>query len=261
MNFDSSGHDNVRLFTKMICVDTRARDPTQSDNDFDIVIPRITNVVSISLQSAEVSNRLYDINTDNNVLDFHVNVAASVAAIVPAGVYNGTELASALQIAIDAVSLLPPGTIPVTFDSKTNRITFSVTGGNTLVLEAGTGSNLATSIYTAIGFDATDITGITTSQTGQNTVQLKEGEHYIYLNLATLGSMESTDYDTDIFAKLVTDDLNKFKHFISVPKTYSVTSPLPSLSTLHVQFKRRDGSLYNLRNDPASFTLQVKYVQ
>ena len=248
----------ARTYNKVLCIDSRSRRTNDADNSYQVEFERISNVTKIELLSAEVSNRLYAIDATNNAIDFTYN-AGLQAVTVAAGTYNGTELAAAMQAAMVAAS--GAGTVTVTFNEVTNKMTFA-SFTQTTVLHAGTGANIATGIWEAIGFDATDITILAAAAfTGQNTVQLKEGEHYIFLCLDGYGSMESSDNISNIFAKLVTDDLNKFKEFYSIAKTYSASSPLPSLQSLNVSFRRRDGSLYKMRNEPSSFSLLVSYVQ
>lgn len=246
-----------RLHTHMLCVDNRSRDSGQADNSFVLTTQRLLNVVAVRVESAEVPNRLFDVDATNNDFDIQVNAGPIRNLSVAAGSYNGTTLAAALQAAIEAVD---PGTMTVSFDAKTNYITFNRVGGNTFSLLVGTGANIATGIWETLGFsDATDRTTVTTA-TGDITVQLRADEHYVYLRLDGLGSVETSDSHSDIMAKLSTDDVSKFSRVYSVAKTYGEDSPLPSLSRLRISLVRRDGSLYRLRSSPFSFTLAIDYM-
>jgi hypothetical protein len=250
----------TRLYTQMLCVSNHSKRTADADNNFRVDFPRFTKVTKIELMSVEIPNRLYDIDATSNAIDFTIT-STTYAATVPAGIYNGTELAVAMNVAMDALSVpgFVTGTVIVSFDKATNKFTFTVTG-ETLTIHAGTGATAATGIWAAIGFNATDVT-TTTIAIAQNTSQLREGENFVYLSLANLGSIESTDGETDVFAKVITDDLVRFNSYVCTPKTYSIASPLPSLSTIHTRVVRRDGTLYNLRDTPMSYTLQITYVQ
>lgn len=252
---------HTRVHSTVICVDNRSR-VSGSENRFKVDFPRLTNIVSIDVIGAEVPNTLFSVNATNNLLDIIINATPFDAIAVPIGMYNATTLAAALQSEIDtAVSPpFPSGTVLVTADTRTNNMTFTITGGNTLDLLAASGISASNSIWATIGFNATDITGIAVNQIGQQTIQLKADENYIYLCIEGMGSIFSTDDEHDIFCKLVTDDLTKFKQVYSIAKTYSSRSPLPSMQSANIALKRRDGSLYQLRGSPMSFSLEIMYM-
>jgi 3D (Asp-Asp-Asp) domain-containing protein len=251
------------VFTKAISIDSRSRDTWENDNDFQINIERLKNVISIEIITAEITNSLYDITAANNILDFRIN-ATLYSATVAAGTYTGTELATAITSAMFAqyTGVFPLDTIVVTYNEKTNFMIFTVTT-HTMDLLAATGTDVATGMWPALGFAATDLTALAagTAQSGDATTQLKTGENYLYIRLDNLGSISSSDTDDDIFAKVALDDLSTFREVMCIPKTYSKYSPLPSLSSLKVSLLRRDTSLYVLRTNPWSFTLQIKYIQ
>jgi hypothetical protein len=249
--------EESRLFTVALSVDSRSRTATDSDNDFTVDFARLKNIVRIQLETVEVPNTLYAIDGAGNVLDFEID-SVVFATTITAGTYNGTELAALIQAGMRAAAT--NGTIVCTFDEKTNFFTFSITT-NTFDLLAATGTSIATGIWAAIGFDAVDFNLISTSVQGQNTAQIKTGENYLLLSLKGYGSLMTTDMDDDVFAKLSMDDIATFRELISIPKTYSASSPLPYLSCFNVKLKRRDGTYYNLRNHPWSFTLSIEYLQ
>jgi hypothetical protein len=246
--------------TKIVVVDNRSRATGYAPNDFAIDIVPVHNVIKIELIQAHVSNRLYDIDSYNNVIDFMINGVTYVTA-VPFAVYTCTELAVAMVTAMEAVYMSnhPSGTIPVTYDEKTNFLTFSANGGVTLQLLSSTGANVINGIWDAIGFDAID-TSTTTSQRGRYTMQIKEGDNHILLCIENIGNVETSDNIDDVFAVIATNDNADFERIHTVPKCYSVSSPLRSVSKLVIKYRRRDGSLYNMRTSPCAFSLLFTYL-
>jgi hypothetical protein len=242
-----------RLYSKALSIDSRSRESGQNDNSFFSSFERFTNVVGIELISVELPNTLFDVDSSHNIIDF--NYAGVKATTVTAGSYSGSQLADLLTTGMTATAGNP---ITVTFDEKTNKMTIA---GTTISLLAGTGANLASSIYTLLGFDAIDIASYTGIQEAHNTMQLRIGENYVYLILDGIGNMASADFDEDIFGKVSIDnDLATLRDFVSVPKVYSKGSPLPVLQHLQVSLRRRDTSLYELRTNPFSFTLKITYI-
>jgi hypothetical protein len=240
-------YKNSRVHMTTVCIDSRSR-TNGTDNNFKTTFQRFSNVVNIKMVSAEVPNTLYAINANNNQLDIIVDAQPYNGIVVPVGSYNGTTLASTIQTVVRAAMIgLHSNEVVVTFDISTNYLTFAVQNGSTLTLLAATGANIATGIWKAIGFSALDIlTIVNGSQRAQATLQLREDDSYIFIRLRDYGSMSSSDGEGDIFAKLVSDDVNKFKQIYTIDKSYSYSSPLHNLNEFEVILVRRDRTLYNL---------------
>jgi hypothetical protein len=240
--------------TSGLCLDNRSR-TSGTGSDFTITFPRFTNITHIRLIGAEIPNTLFEIETGRNMID--INIDSVLHAItIPNGKYSGTTLAKQIGVSIDLVSA-SPGTVSLSFDEKDNVITFIVTT-STLDILASTGVNKSSGMWSAIGFDNVDIVGLTnTQQKAQKTVQLRSGDSYIFIKFHKLGGMISSDGEDDIMAKIVSDDVSRFKEVYSVCKQYSNQSPLPTLSQLHISIVRRDGSSYNLYDSPMSLTVSI----
>jgi hypothetical protein len=240
--------------TSGLCIDNRSR-ASGTGSDFIVTFPRFTNVTHIRVIGAEIPNTLFEIETGRNMID--VNIDSILYAItIPNGKYTGITLAAQISSSIDLVSA-SPGTVSLSFNEKNNIITFIVTT-STLNILAATGVNRSNGLWSTIGFDNVDIVGITsTQQTAQNTVQLRSGDPYVFIKFHTLGGMISSDGEDDIMAKVVSDDVSRFKEVYSVCKQYSNQSPLPTLKQLHISIVRRDGSTYNLYNNSFSLTVSI----
>jgi hypothetical protein len=207
--------------------------------------------------SAEIPNTLFEIETGRNMIDINID-STLYAVTIPNGKYTGLALAAQINISIDLVSASPLS-VSAVFDIQTNFMTFFVTT-STLDILASTGVNRSQSFWSAIGFDAVDILGITnTEQKAPNTVQLRSEDPYIFIKFHRLGGMISSDGEDDIMVKLVSDDVSRFKEVYSVCKQYSHQSPLPAFQHLHISIVRRDGSLYELRGSPMSITVAITH--
>lgn len=259
---DENKGDYTRIHRTMVLFDSRHREAGDADNSFHASFERIPNVVGISLESAEIPNTLFEVTASNNQVDLVVNGNPYNGITVPVATYNGTSLALALQTAIEA-AIVPPepaGAVTVSFDEARNYLTITATGANTLSLLAATGVNVATGIWETLGFPATDVPAFNGSLEAPNTLQLRDTENYVYLCFEGLGTMFSLAGERDVFAKVVTDDLNKFTNIHSVEKTYSFSSPLPHIRRIKVMVVRADGTRYNLRGFPMSFSLKITYL-
>jgi hypothetical protein len=141
----------------------------------------------VSLEEFRTINSVYPINSTNNTFVFRENSGVvDHVATVPAGSYNGTQIASALQTAMNSATPAPANTYTVSFNSITYKINITTTLPNTYSVGA------ASTILNKIGFvpDATFLTG----RTGLFLVRL-DGTSYIDIvtsipcsNVATNGT-------------------------------------------------------------------------
>ena len=88
-------------------------------------------------------------------------------------------------------------------------------------------------------------------------------DFYVYVGLETYGSMESNEGLCDIFAKVSIDGKDaKYTNVTTVGKIYDTLSPLPSLSSLRIWIKNREGDLvlFATPGSPNSFTIMITYL-
>jgi len=254
---------------QLISIDSRSRDAVHAANEYKVKFDRIRNVVSIKLVSAIIHNTLVDIDATNNTLDFDITYNTpdgayvsgySYTIIVPIGAYSGMELQAAMQSAINNVTAL----ITVTFSERENRFSFAVDAPHELRLLGATGASLPVTMLPVIGFPLADISTLGTI-VAPIPSQLRVCEDYLLVHLSTnnveLGNMSTSDGIVNAFAKITTDSFtDQFNLVQSVPRVYSTDSPLPNLMDIGVRIVRRDGSKYDNRHKPNSFTLDIAYL-
>ena len=97
--------------------------PADSTFIFGELLPdQITNVACY-LESASIPVTVHTFTSANNAMSFYENLGAvQKDAVIPFGTYSGTELASALQIAMNAVAV---NTYTVSYSSVTKKMTIS----------------------------------------------------------------------------------------------------------------------------------------
>lgn len=123
----------------------------------------------VSLESMKFINSVYPINSTNNTFVFRENSGVvDFTATVSAGSYTGTDMASALQTAMNASGAA--NTYTVTFSSTTYKITISANGVNTFNIQS------SSTILAKIGFASTST--FSNSKTGSYLVRL-DGTSYI----------------------------------------------------------------------------------
>lgn len=93
----------------------------------------------------------------NDKLNFNIG-AGEVTATLTAGTYTPTTLAAEIVTRMNAAAA---GTYTCTFSRSTGKWTITKSAG-TLSLLAATGTNVATGVWSSIGFSATDRTGALT---------------------------------------------------------------------------------------------------
>lgn len=113
------------------------------------------------------------VSAANNKIDF-TEGGGALAATVASGEYShdGTTDYGGLSTAIKtALQSAGAGTYTVTYDNDTDKFTIVKSAG-TFTLKFSTGTNVATSIHTSLGFNTTDLTGSLT-YTAQNALALR----------------------------------------------------------------------------------------
>ena len=141
----------------------------------------------LSLEQMKLVNGVYPINSTNNRFVFRENSGAvDHVATVPAGAYNGNQMAAALQTAMNAATPAPANTYTVSFNTITFKLTITTLLPFTYSVEAGS------TILPKIGFVVD--TSFLTGRTGLFLVRL-DGTQYIdvctsipCMNIATNGT-------------------------------------------------------------------------
>jgi hypothetical protein len=116
-------------------------------------VERISNVKNIKIQNAIIPLSFYNINSNNNILIFNDGVART--ANLTLGMYTANQLATMIQVAMNAISTL---VFTVTYSSITQKFTFATTSNFSLLFTTPTTSILPD----MLGFTKTIFTGAST---------------------------------------------------------------------------------------------------
>lgn len=260
-----------RIIPTIVTVDSRDKDPTQTDNNYRIAIDEIKDVVSIELTDAQIPISEYVVNETNNLLYFEETNGVSLVAVITPGNYSPSELATEIETQMNAVGS-STYTVPVDMLQNKFIINSDGSGGSgifNLLFDGGTVPigferektvYLPRSIGEVIGFAPADLTGSLT-YTGQYTYNLK-GEKYILLYVREAELLKTRDSNVkNAFAKIVLDrplgetkfySRNTDNQFI---KYYS--PPIGRLAYFTIEFKKQNGDYYNFNGQYNSLTFEV----
>lgn len=231
-------------------------------NDFTVYLKTpLLNVCAIKLISTITPNTQYVINASNNVIDFisrvlpgPVDTAYSVT-IAP-GTYTATELANAINSAMNTALGAPFGTIfTATYITYFTKMRIDRIDGNQFILQFGTGPNASRSLAPLIGFLPVD-TAASTSLTGDQPVALM-GDPFLYVTIKDIGTLINEPYK-DVFAKILLNVPPKsicYDSFASNAKIYR--SPLTKLERFDVKYLTVKGDLYDFNSFDNSMILEV----
>lgn len=121
----------------------------------------------MALSTFSIFYKTIEIDSTNNLLNFSEG-GPEITATITAGLYSPTDLATAIQTAMNVVGGL---TYSITFNRSTRTITISA--GSNFELLASSGSQVASGPWVIMGYSATDLTGAS-SYTGDS----EAGEEY-----------------------------------------------------------------------------------
>jgi hypothetical protein len=232
------------------------------DNSFKARFPTIHQIKRIRLVSTEVPQTEYVISAENknNMLDWSEETTPGTYSVtIPDGNYTGTTLAekiAALMTASDSSQ-----TYAGTFNQDTAQISITEGGGAQWTLLISSGDNAASGIYYEAGFDSTtDVVSSAAGVVTSDAIVRLAGENFIYLCINGIGVLKTTDGVGSVFAKLLfAGDPGSivFNTYVSQETYYA--QALQKLGELDISFRKRDGSLYDFKKVPVSFTLEIEH--
>ena len=259
-------------------VDSRDRDQTlyPSPSEYRLSTAEYRDVVSISLEGAEIPITDYIINAYNNLIYFQEETDITQIASIPFGNYTVDELATEIENVMNSISANSI-TYTVTSDPITSKYTISSSATMPFLfnlvffggLESCPSINeincknepvyIENSVGPVIGFDKKNLTG-SLSYTGQFVFNLA-GEKYIVMFINEQADVIEANKSSvhKAFAKITINvpqgsvnfynnvDNRYIKHF----------SPPIKLSNLSVKFQTYNGNLYNFNGQEHSFTLKI----
>lgn len=101
-----------------------------SDLIYNLNLPGGSRNLLLSVQSFSCANLVYPINSRNNKIYFKENAGATLTAVIPEGNYDGANILTAIQTAMDLAGAL---TYTITLNPITKKLTISATGNVQLV--------------------------------------------------------------------------------------------------------------------------------
>lgn len=167
--------------------------------------PRLDRITEAHLISASIPNVFPNVSAakGNNTFQATATIAGAISIVLDDGFYSTSTLSAKLKALIDPI--IAPSTVAVTQDSVTQKVTFTITGAETIsYLSEGSGSTLAP--FIGIISDSAVLGTYTT-----DTPPALNGETMFYIHSRELAS-NSTYLPT-------TQNVTDVNGFISIPVT------------------------------------------
>jgi hypothetical protein len=224
--------------------------------------PRLDRITEVHLISASIPNVFPSISAAKGNQTFQATgtVAGAINIVVPDGFWTTANLISYLETEINTV--IAPSTVAITQDVNTQKLTFTITGAETIVyLSEGSGSSLAP--YIGILADSAPLAAYTT-----DTPPALNGETMFYIHSADM-SQNST------YLSQASGNILDVNGFVSIPVTvpfgayqnYQPTEALDravygragrSLRSVRITLRGNGGRLLSELTDNYEMVLVVK---
>jgi len=267
-----------KIIPHIYVVDSRDRDESvyPDPNSYRIRTPEYKDVVSISLEDAQIPITGYVINENNNMLYFQEEMDITQIAEIPIGNYDSDELATAIEDALNATSANGI-TYSVVNDTLTSK--YIITSGAVLPfifnllffggLESFSSVNepnknseaiyIDNSMGPVIGFDKKNYTG-SLSYSSKFVYNLA-GEKYIIMYIEEADMIEANQSSIHRgFAKITLNaPFGSIKFYDNKDRIYEkfFSPTIGKLSNLTIKFRTYNGDLYNFNGQDHSFTLKI----
>lgn len=281
-----------RKVRKTLIIDSRDRQFTAESHpgQYTVTLPAVyQNIYSVTLKTIELPFSFYNFTAcaNNVTLTFTDPDHGTLTTTIPDGNYTSTQLAAAVQTAMNEV--VPTNLYTVTYSSNSNDITITRSGTDTFTLYAGnpnpTSANCGNAVqynyntwYSLpyfLGFEQSETPlasvsdGTNTSLVGGFSVNPAPAT-YVLMEIANLNKIDETAIDNKksgrvdgSFAKIpITVNTGDFVFLSDTgtnPLNQSVyTPPISKLSQLQIKFRHHDGRIINFNGVEHSFTLQLE---
>jgi hypothetical protein len=275
-----------RKVCKTLLVDSRDRNPLQTQSSYSVTLPKTyESVYSVTLRSAEIPKSWYGFSAaaGNTSISVTVSGPTTKTITIPDGNYTGTTLAAALQAAlVNASTGFGAGTFTVAYSTTTGLITITkATGDFTLNLASQTQTKAGQVVPSTatwwglgyfLGFNKIDYTSSSSSLSGVFATQV-EPFNYILMELDFINKEDETAIDNrmsgrvdGVFAKIPTQPASSgsiiyFREWCCPMNKSVMYPPLSQLRTLNIKFRFHDGTLINFNNAEHSFTLEFELLE
>jgi hypothetical protein len=236
---------------------SRANRSGTSPNSYIATFPDLSNVYALQVVSAEIPNAQYQLNQYNNAIDVSVNSSPTQTVTITPGNYSVTDLASAVQTALQQIDV----NFAVLFSATTDRLRITHST-DSFVLVFASGPSWATTAAGVLGFskDAdfySVLTGGLYVAQAPYIVQL-QGDAYVNLCMQGIGTIGNTEGIPDVAAKVVFPTATRMASLRSlIAPVIRFEAVLGVFRAIHVCLTRPDGTLYDCNNMDHSFTIQV----
>lgn len=236
---------------------SRANRSGTSPNNYISTFGDLSDVFAIQIISAEIPNGQYQVNQYNSALDVSINGAAAQTTYIGVGNYSVTDLALAVQSALQDLDI----NFTVSFSSITDRLQIEHAILPFALLFAS-GPSRQFGSASLIGFSKdfdfeSKVSGLLNVAIAPYIVQL-QGDPYVYICLQGIGTIGNSEGIPDVAAKVVFPTATRTASLNSlVAPIIKFDAVLGIFRSLHVSLCRPDGTLYDCNNMDHSFTLQV----
>jgi len=222
---------------------------TGSANNFTYQLGVLSKFDKIALLAASIPNTLYNVTAVNNTI--YWNDGSARTATVPAGYYNATELAIAMNTAMDLVGTAGPFT--VTFSPITGKMTIG--GTNAFTLTTGNATN---AIWPATGF-STGATGTySTGFVGNQLVDLNSVPA-LFVNIGEAGNPVVTTHNGRRFTFVVPVNNELGGAITYAPEdSFKQVAACKIVSALTISLCLKDGTPVDLRGQDWSVVLKLE---
>lgn len=275
-----------RKVRKTVLIDSRDKNPLQTQSKYTVTLPAVLeNVYSVTLRSAEIpfSWYMFSASAGNNFFYATVGLGGEPTKVsIPDGNYTSTTFAAAIQKALN--DTFGVSTFAVTYDSATNKLTFSYDDDfsfefdNTLAQQVrgvcgapvpaqNTSSWWGLGYF--MGFNKTTYTSTGgASITSSFGVQVNTC-NYIIMELDYMNKEDETSIDNRLsgrvdgcFAKIPitgnAGDIIFFREWCCPMNRSVLSPPLGQVKTLNIKFRFHDGRLVEFNNIDHSLTLEFE---
>ncbi len=260
--FDEKKQDHIVFQTYNFDSDHRDDTVNTTHSEYKHYITQIRNVVGIKLISTEIPNTQFVINSSNNVIQF-IHSAYSLVTVydglVPHGNYTGTELATALDLAMNTALGVGAGiSLTASYSTITKKMTITPIGGN-LTLLFGTGDSKDISLYKILGFGENVDIGPTGSAILSDNIVDVSGDDYILMQITNphmVTNVRSLGGQKNAFAKLINEappGFINYSNFVSPELIFD--KPFTSINSLDFKFTNSEGVLVDFNGRKHSFSI------
>jgi hypothetical protein len=260
-----------RKVRKTLLVDSRDRNPTQTQSKYTVTLPKVyENVYSVTLRSAEIPVTWYTFSAALKNTSFEVTHTTTKTITIPDGNYDSTSFVTVMLAALnDPTTGFGTGAFTLTYDDTTLKFTF---GTAATAFTFNFPNALPRTAFWGLGYFMGFLNASHTSSgnslTSDFAAQLSS-PNYILMELDFINKEDETSVDSRLsgnvdgcFAKIpisANAGATIFFREVGIPMNRSVLSPpISQLKSLNIKFRDHYGNLIDFNNIDHSLTLEFE---